>query len=146
MDINVTLKLEGLDPLANAINALAAAYTGSGAVIEKAKTSSKKTAATLAPAPTSPAEEATQESQAPAAQETATESPSEEKSSAEPAEKSTSSVSAQAITDEQLRAAAATAARRDKEKVKALVNKYAANVTSIAASDRPAFIKELEEV
>lgn len=173
MDIKVSLKIEGLEPLACAINNLATAYSNSGAaaaaVIDKASKASKtkpaaevkaedpksasveQTSTTSAPvtttenlatsAPTvSPTEgkpadtpaasatEASAESQAPAATGTATASPSK------------------SISDEDLRAAAGEAAKRDKQKVKDLVAKYAPNVSAIPAEVRADFLKELAAV
>lgn len=165
MDIKVTLKIEGLEPLAQAISTLATAYSNSGtaaaAVIEKASKGSKPKAADPKPADTQAAAEtaATTENQAPAASETAQESPSEgkpvgtaadepqktkETTTTEAAQESASPSSA--ISDEELRAAAGQAAKRDKAKVQALVAKYAPNVSAIPADVRAEFLKELETV
>lgn len=171
MDIKVTLKIEGLEPLASAITNLATAYSNSGtaaaAVIEKAKGGKAKADPKPVDTQAASATEATTESQAPAANETAQESPSEgktngqqasaasagsvssESTKTETAAQSTESSAAQnqkTISDEDLRVAAGQAAKRDKEKVKALVAKYAPNVSAIAAEDRPTFLKELEAV
>lgn len=83
LEIKATLKLEGLGPLANAILALAAAYSGSTAVIEKARTSSKaakpvemQAAPKPVDTPTVGETAAIETSQAPAVQEPAAASPS----------------------------------------------------------------------
>lgn len=162
MDIKVTLKIEGLEPLASAITNLATAYSNSGtaaaAVIEKARGGKAK--ADPKPVDTQPVNtQTTTENPAPAEPETVTESPSEGKSVGTAADEpqktkeETTTAAAQesaspssAISDEDLRVAAGQAAKRDKEKVKALVAKYAPNVSAISAEDRPTFLKELEAV
>lgn len=163
MDIKVTLKIEGLEPIANAINNFATAYSTSGAaaaaVIDKAsKTSKAKPAAEVkvedpkaADTPAASATEASVESQAPAATETAAESPSggktEGQTTAEtPSATTTKDTATASISDEDLRAAAGEAAKRDKLKVKDLVAKYAPNVSAIPAEVRADFLKELAAV
>lgn len=160
MDINVTIKIEGLELLTGAISALATAQasqiTGATTAVINKAASTKKPAAKTETVATATAQDTStaNESLAPAAAEVAddpksvstppvTESTTHQPPAVkeEPATESPSSIS-----DEDLRAAATTAARKDKAKVLALVNKYAANVSAIAAADRPAFIKELETV
>lgn len=162
MDIKVTLKIEGLEPLASSINNLATAYSNSGAaaaaVIDKASKASKTKPAAevkaedLRPAHIQPVNTATTtESQAPAATESATESPSEGKSEGQttaetPSATTTKDTATASISDEDLRAAAGEAAKRDKLKVKDLVAKYAPNVSAIPAEVRADFLKELAAV
>ena len=161
MDVKVTLKIEGLEPLASAINNLATAYSNSGAaaaaVIDKAKGSKTKPAAEVKaedpkPADTQPASTATTtESQAPVSNETATESPSEGKTEGQttaetPSATTTKDTATASISDEDLRAAAGEAAKRDKQKVRDLVAKYAPNVSAIPAEVRADFLKELAAV
>lgn len=169
MDVKVTIKLEGLEPIASAINNLAAAYAASGqdaaAVIEKAKGGKAKPAAKEDPKPASVEQTSTTSVPASTTEDPAisaqTASPSEGKAADTPAASATeASVESQApaasetaavspsksISDEDLRAAAAKAAKRDRTKVQALVNKYAPNVSAIAADKREEFLKELELV
>lgn len=84
---------------------------------------------------------------------TTTEVPEEKKSDASSTVSGTTSSAtapaaedSEVISDEALRSAAAAAARKDKEKVRALVNKYAPNVTAIPADKRAEFIAELAGV
>jgi hypothetical protein len=74
--------------------------------------------------------------------------PASETESSSPSTTNASDASATSasITDEVLRAAAAAKARVNKEKTKAIVNKFAESVTQIPADQRAAFLAELEEV
>lgn len=160
MDINVTIKIEGLELLTGAISALATAQasqiTGATtAVINKAASTKKPAAKTETVAEATAQDTPTSnEASAPASTKVAEDSKSNATNVAKPevneepktTEAATGAASPTSISDEDLRAAATTAARKDKTKVLALVNKYAANVSAIAAADRPAFLKELETV
>lgn len=200
MDIAIKVKVEGLEPITEAITNLAAAISlasnanvaGATAAIEKAKGSKSKAAAQTADTAVSapqitsekaadtdpksaafavgnqttsqPVEESapssTTESQG-ATSSTASSEEADPKSAAsaesagnasttrETAAPSTESSDAQnqkTISDEELRSLAGKAAAKDKEKTKALINKYATAVSLVPAEHRPVLVKELEAV
>ena len=175
MEIKLEVNINGLQPLVDALTLLAKGYGASAAAVDQVVSKAKANPAVKVEDSTmgksaQAAEEQDKPSAKPvdtttlaaAASEPAGKSADDateqgSSSLAEPkiapatqaaADTTSASVTSNSapITDEALRAAAAGKARINKERTKAIVNKFAESVTLIPADQRAAFLAELETV